>query len=316
MSLRPTQSSCASMSRRAWLLSALAGGASASTWDDEEDLVRAIRTRGTKAGLGAFGVSRSDHFSAIGDAPENFRRETLDVCESVAKSYQAHFRPKGLNVSPPKQHLILVVLASRKSYASFGGEDPGPAVGGHYDQDENYLVTFDFRQSGRAAAVAPARINTRTLVHEATHLLTFNTGLLDRHGDVPRCVSEGLGTYAETWRPRGRGDYGQINSEWLKVFVPNRRKIKDWLPIARLLTDDGLFERKEALNIAYAESWTVVYTLLSSNPGPPKLRRYLDMIQLRRDPADRLKDAEKAFGDLDELDSEVGRNASRLIRRL
>jgi hypothetical protein len=74
--------------------------------------------------------------------------------------------------------------------------------------------------------------------------------------------------------------------------------------------------RKETLNIAYAESWTLVYTLLSSNPGPPKLRRYLDLIQLRRDPADRLKDAEKAFGDLDELDSEVGRNASRLIRRL
>jgi Protein of unknown function (DUF1570) len=303
------------ISRRAWLLTALANAASASVWGDEDDLLGAIRARGVKVGLGAFGVNTSDHFSAIGDAPEDFRQETLDVCESLAKSYQAHFHQKGFNVSPPKQRLNLVVLLGAKSYASFVGDDLGPAVGGHYDQDENYLVTFDFTQPGQRPAVAAARTNTRTLAHETTHLLTFNTGLLDRQADVPRCISEGLGTYAETWRPKGRGKFGQVNSEWLKVFVLNRGKIKDWLPIAKLLTEDGLFDGKETMNMAYAECWTMVHTLLSTEKGLPKFRRYLDLIRLRRDPANRLKDARKALGDLDELDGEVSRNAVRLIRR-
>ena len=37
-----------------------------------------------------------------------------------------------------------------------------------------------------------------TLVHEATHQLSFNTGLLNREGDTPLCIVEGLGTYGES----------------------------------------------------------------------------------------------------------------------
>jgi hypothetical protein len=303
------------LSRRTWLLTVLAGGASASARGDDDELLRAIRARAMKAGLRPFGVDMSDRFAAIGDAPADFRRETLENCEALTKGFQTHFDQKGFNVSPPKQRLNLVVLSGPKSYARFVGDDLGPAVGGHYDQDENYLVTFDFTPPGQLPAVAAARTNTRTLAHETTHLLTFNTGLLDRHADVPRCISEGLGTYAETWRPKGRGKFGQVNSEWLKVFVLNRGKIKDWLPIAKLLTEDGLFDGKETMNMAYAECWTMVHTLLSTEKGLPEFRRYLDLIRLRRDPANRLKDARKALGDLDELDGEVSRNAVRLIRR-
>ena len=96
----------------------------------------------------------------------------------------------------------------------------------------------------------------------------------------------------------------------------NRGKIKDWLPITKLLTDDGLFDGKQTMNMAYAECWTMTYTLLSPEKGPPKFRRYLDLIRLRRDPVNRLEDARKALGDLDELDGEVSRNAVRLIRKL
>jgi hypothetical protein len=304
------------ISRRAWLLNILAGGASATRRLDESDLLQAIRARGMMAGLGPFAVITSENFSAIGDAPADFQRETLDRCESVAKSYQSDFHQKGLPVSLPKQRLNLVVLSGPKSYAKFVGDDLGPAIGGHYDQVENYLVTFDFTEPGRPPSVAAARTNTRTLAHETTHLLTFNTGLLDRQADVPRCISEGLATYGETWGPKGRGKYGQVNSEWLKVFEPNRGKIKNWLPITKLLTDNGLFDGKQTMNMAYAECWTMVYTLLSTEKGPPKLRRYLDLIRLRRGPANRLEDARKALGDLDELDGEVSRNALRLIRKL
>src|SRR5690242_733939 len=113
MKPRPIQSPCVSISRRTWLSSATAGWAFASVRADEHD---ALRTRGREAGLGAFGVSQSDHYSGIGDAPEEFRRETLNVCESIANSYRAHFRKRGFTISLPKQPLTLVVLSGQRSY--------------------------------------------------------------------------------------------------------------------------------------------------------------------------------------------------------
>ncbi len=44
---------------------------------------------------------------------------------------------------------------------------------------------------------ASTRVNTFTLVHEAIHQLTYNTGLLDRQADVPVAISEGLATFGE-----------------------------------------------------------------------------------------------------------------------
>ena len=49
-----------------------------------------------------------------------------------------------------------------------------------------------------------------TLSHEATHQLTFNTGLLNRKGDVPMCIAEGLAVYGEIRSGPGRNEPGRI----------------------------------------------------------------------------------------------------------
>jgi hypothetical protein len=138
MKPRPPQSTWDSISRRSWFLSALAGWASASGGAEGDDGIEAIHTRARNAGLAGFGLNKSDHYSVIGDAPEAYRREILDVCESLATSYLAHFREKGFTISLPRQSLILVALSGPRSYAAFLGENPGPAIGGHYDREENY----------------------------------------------------------------------------------------------------------------------------------------------------------------------------------
>ena len=269
---------------------------------------------GTEAGLGAFAVNTSDRFSAIGDVARTLRRETLDACESLAKSFETHFRQKGFDVSPPRQHLNLVVLSSPKAYAKFVGDDLGPSVGGHYDLDDNYLVTFDFVPASRQPSVAEAHTNTRTLAHEqpicspSTRACSTARVTFGLHQRRPGHLCGNLGTERS----------GQVRSSECRLaegFCPEPRQDPRSGPIARLLTNDGLFDKKETMNMAYAESWTMLYTLLSTEKGPPKLRRYLDLIRPRRDPANRLQDARNALGDLDELDSEISRNASRLIRR-
>ena len=156
-----------------------------------------------KAGLGPFAVSTSDQFSAIGDAHEEFRRETLENCESIAKSYQAHFDQKGFPVSLPKQRLNLVVLSGPKSYAKFVGDDLGPAIGGHYDQDENYLVTFDFTEPGRPPTVAAAH---RTHGLSPTKQLTFSPST--RACSTARRTSRAAS--ARAWRPMARPGDGRI----------------------------------------------------------------------------------------------------------
>ena len=74
--------------------------------------------------------------------------------------------------------------------------------------------------------------NVRTLAHEATHQLTFNTGLLNPRGDVPVSIIEGLACYGETRRLRGRNEPGLLNSPRLDDLAHVQRRAK-WISIVR-----------------------------------------------------------------------------------
>jgi hypothetical protein len=115
--------------------------------------------------------------------------------------------------------------------------------------------------------------------------------------------------------PGGLGHYGQFNRYWLEAFALDRRRIKNWVPIPKLIADDDLFDKEQTRNIAYAESWTTVIMLLSTKDRLPRFRRYLETIRLRRAPGERLKDVRDTLGDLDELDSEVKHYAETMIRK-
>jgi hypothetical protein len=265
-----------------------------------DDEVARLQEMARKAGLAPFrAVDTADypHYLGVGDAPERQIRGALEVCEALASSYQKHFTEKKFAVAFPGRKMTVVVLAGPKSYAAFLGEDPGAEVGGHYELDTNRLVTFDFQTSARA--------NTFTLVHEATHQLTFNTGLLDRDGDVPVCISEGLAMYAETWL-KASPKLGQVNQRRLKQL----REGGNWFPLADLLARDALFDDAATRSAADGESWLLVYYLLRNRDWTDKFRAYLDAIRPRRDAANRLADAEAHFGALSKLETKL-RTAAR-----
>ncbi len=294
------------LSRRSWLFGSIAGALGLAARAEEPkpvagDEVARLQDLARKAKLPPFRTIETEHYLGIGDAPDRQILAALDVCEALAKSYQKHFHDRGFAVALPRRKITVVVLAGPKSYAAFLGEDPGQEVGGHYDLDANRLVTFDFQTSARA--------NTFTLVHEATHQLTFNTGLLDREGDVPVCISEGLAMYAETWL-KASPKLGQVNRRRLNEL----REGRDWFPIplAELLTRDGLFDDPATQHVAYAESWVLVYYLLKNRDWALKLRDYLVAIRPRRDPANRLADAEAHFGTLSKLETKLRKAAPNL----
>ncbi len=316
---RRGEPSAAPLTRRGWLVGTLVAGwglgavgrAGADDAKEQTDIEALAR----KAGLPPFRSSRTEHYFGIGDAPDRYREQAMRIGKALATAFEKHFRGKGFDVTLPKHRLTVVTLGGPGSYAAYLGEDPGQAVGGHYDLDTNRLVIFDFRPGAANLAADPERINTLTLIHEATHQLTFNTGLLNRHGDVPLCLSEGLAMYGEVWRPAvrppaGLPPLGAINTPRLQALA----QAAAWIPLDRLLCDDEPLRAEATQQQAYAQSWLWVHALLTNRASLPKFRAYLDAIRPRRDPKYRLDDATTHLGNLDRLDLTLQQAARRLIR--
>jgi hypothetical protein len=310
--------------RRGWLKAAAGVGAIAVCRpvlgaDTDTDAEAAeIEAQARKARLGPFRSTTTERYFGIGDAPDDHRNQALKWAAALADTYLQVFQEKGFHVAFPPRHLTVLTLKDKASYLAFGG-DPDTIAGGHYNLETNRLVIFDFRGGNNLPKGANLeRINGVALSHEAMHQLTFNTGLLERQGDVPLAISEGLGMYAELWRPDGRTVLGMINRLRLQVLVDRAkqdlRQGEIWIPLATLLTRDDLFDDPANRQLAYAEAWVLVHYLIR-NPGAlPKFRAYLDAIRPRHDASQRLADAKAHLGDLERLNTTLRKEAKRLIQ--
>jgi hypothetical protein len=301
------------LDRRSWMAAALASCLATTGWGDEASETEGVEEQARKNGLTSLRTMRSKHFLAIGNAPDDFLRLILVDCETVALDFMDHFQKKGFAVAFPADRLTAVVLADERDFARFLGRSVDLNVLGIYLARQNWLVLQDFRhvpmREQRAAAT-----NLRTLAHEATHQLCFNTGLLNRRGDAPGCVVEGLGAYGEIRKPNVRMAPGQVNYRQLDNLAHKRRGL-GWTAVDKLLTDDVLRRTADAHEVAlyYAQSWLLVHYMMSEPERVPQLRNYLEAIKTRTNPEHRLDDARSHWGDLDRLDRDLKRYAVRLL---
>ena len=276
---------------------------------EAEDIAR-VEKAARAAKLGAFRHSHSDHFVGIGDAPDAFRQSALRHGEALGQAFLAYFRGRGFTLEYPKRRMTVITLKDADSYAAMLGKAPGKDVGGHYDLDTNRLVIFDFRPGGGDLAAGAERVNLFTLVHETAHQLCFNAGLLDRRGEVPVCISEGLATHVELWRPGVKKAIGGVNLPRLKALVQGQ----DWIPIPDLLESDKAFRAAKTEQLAYAECWVLVYWLLKSRTRLAGMRDYLSDLKRPGKGLSRIQIAERSLGPLAKLDRDVKAEAERLLR--
>jgi hypothetical protein len=309
------------LSRRGWLkgaalvypglaLSAWGQAPSKSTYDaSEQAIIDQVQETARKAGLGPLSHKTSDHFLGLGDASPRFQSQALlQVCEPLSKAFLAHFGQRGFPVALPKRRMTVVTLKDGASYRAYIGQNPGEAVGGHYDAETDQLVVFDF-------GVGQDQANLFTLVHETTHMLSFNTGLLSRQADVPACISEGLATYVERWRPGDRRGIGATNTPRLQVLIDAGAAVLPWIPLTKLVADDGLFDKSETAQLAYAESWLLVHRLMTP-AWRSKFQAYLaGLPKAGAAQQVRVEYAEARLGSLRALDQEIKRHAKDLLRR-
>ncbi len=276
--------------------------------DDAE--IALVENKAKEAGLGGVESTKTEHFLGVGNASRSFQREGLRRCEALGGAFLAHFRGRGFQLAYPAGRLTVIVLKDAQSYATLLGEAPGEEVGGHYDVGTNRLVIFDFRPGQNELGARAERVNLFTLVHETAHQLTFNTGMLDRRGNLPLSILEGLATYVEMWRPGVKNGIGGVNLPRLEAL----RRSEDWIPIADLLAGDKAFE-PQTQQLAYAESWLLVHYLLRSSVRQPRFRSYLSQAQALKKPDDRMRIAEKTLGPLDRLEHAVKADGREYLRR-
>ncbi len=319
--------STGAIGRRAWLAGLGAAWLSASTRGDEPDPAvadadadadaRAIRERGRKAGLGPFRSAESRHYRVIGDAPDAYLKLTLDDCEAVAADYLDFYRARGFAVARPPGRLTAVAFADVRSYAAFLGGRPDDSDGGRFDRASNRLYVHDYRPIGVNPGLRAGHVNLAFLAHEATHQLAFNTGLLDRAGDVPRAIGEGIALFGEVRKPAVPSPPGLVNDMRLTDLARKQRAGVPWITLPRLLVEDALFDAPagfDALILAYAQAWLLAYHLLKDPALLPRSRDYLAAIRPRRDPRSRLDDARAHLGDLGRIDADLKRLSIRLLK--
>ena len=317
------------LSRRAWLARAAAGltglglmpqlARARQDGDDpteEAKEIARVKAVARQANLGAFGENRVPHFLGLGDAEAKYCEQAILICEPLSDAFLAEFRKLGFKVALPRERMTVITLKNKASYDAYCGVVAGDEVGGHFDLETNHLVVFDFRSKRAELAATAERVNTFTLVHEGMHLLSYNSGLLDRKQDVPAAIAEGLATYGELWRPRSKGKMGTVNQPRLKALTDAGNADAHWIPIADLLADDAFFQKNETAQLAYAESWLLVnYLLKRDSPQLARFRAYLASIPARGNESDRKKIAEAALGPLEKLDREVFKSANKLVRK-
>jgi Protein of unknown function (DUF1570) len=330
----------------AWLGASCRAGQPDQVPTEEDQELRAVEAIAAKAGLAAFGTTRSPHYLGVGDASETFRSVAIRDCEAVAADYLDYFRSQGFKVAMPARRLIVVILTDERSRGAFnagpglpispsgGGGGPNRehrpgdrgraapnkanrflVAPGHYEQRTNRVVLNLRAKASRSTAP----LNLRVLVHEATHQLTFNTGLLDRRGDVPKAIGEGLAQFGEIRKTTEKVALGQPHEPNLYVLVRSRRFGPPWYPFAQLLTDDRAFQLSadsRLQQIAYAQAWLLIDYLMKAQSRREAFRAYLEAIRPRVGPEHRLDDAKKHLGDLDRLNQDLVSYFVRLNRGL
>lgn len=255
--------------------------------------------------------------------------------ERLYRGYFSFWKNQGLELAEPEWPLPALVFDDRASYARYARAELAGATGaviGYYSMRTNRVTMYDLtgidgaapRAAGSAARInqilsQPAAERTvATIVHEATHQLVCNSGLLQRHAGVPLWLSEGLAMYFETpdlGSSKGWRAIGAVNRVNLAEFQQSLASRPDD-SLLDLLRDDARLRDPRRAPAAYGESWALTWYLLRCRTA--ELVAYLrELSQLRPleglSADERERQFKRHFGEvLKALDADLLRTIGRL----
>ncbi len=266
----------------------------------------------------------SRHFTAYSNADEDFAGMRLNNCELIYDVFFDHFRKRGFRPHEPACKMMVAIFDSQAGFDAYVGMRMPTAVTGFYHPKTNRLVVYDygrnrdFEEVKREARAMAKRINSDldrrrfidtvnrrasefrtetnigTVMHEVAHQLSFNCGLLNRNGDTPFWLAEGLATYCEATENGAWQGIGEPNPERIQALIPAVRGQAAFIKLRDLLErDDWMKDVKTAL-MAYSQSWALFKMLMEERPA--QLRKFLELNYVRRTNDHRRADFAAAFG--------------------
>jgi hypothetical protein len=286
----------------------------------------------------------SEHFTAMSNADDNFTVMRLNNCELIYDFFYDHFRKKGFALQKPASKLMVAIFDTQAGYEAYVGQKLPSGVVGMYHQGTNRLVVYDLGQNREYLAVKReikeygrqigseldrtrfvetlnrqakewrTGANIAVVMHEVSHQLSFNCGMLNREGDVPLWLAEGLATYCEATDNGAWQGIGEPNPERLMALATIDMKR---IPLHDLVGSDNWLrdakDFKQAL-LGYAQSWALFRMLMEEHPRA--MRNYMALIYPRRTGDYRLTDFCQAFGtDLPRLELRYEQYIEEILTR-
>lgn len=283
-----------------------------------------------------FQVHETPHYLVAYSTSRDYARWTSSLLERLYRAFTNYWGREGLNLTEPEFPLVVVVHADRDAYRQATADDLGAAAGsivGYYNLRTNHVSMYDITGAERVRAAAGRRTSMRditrmlsrpaavplvaTIVHEATHQIAFNCGLMTRYADLPLWLVEGMAVYFEAPdlnSTRGWQGIGRVNYPRLRVFQTN---LPQWRAgdLRRLIKDDRQLRDPRTAGDAYATAWALNYFLIEYRED-----QYSDYVQaMSSKPAfregkqgERVEQFEAYFGDVAELEQAFLERMARL----
>jgi len=291
---------------------------------DGREFGRFMRYLTAENHLGPAGRFESRHFIAYSNADDDFAAMRLNNCELIYDLFFEHFRKAGFKVHAPASKMMVAVFDSQAGFEAYVGQRMPTAVTGLYHTRTNRLVVYDYGQNrafadnkrqvreearrigsdldrrrfietaNRRASEFRTEANIGTVMHEVAHQLSFNCGLLNRDGDVPFWLAEGLATYCEATDNGAWQGIGETNPERIMPLAGPVHGQVPFIKLRDLLEHDDFMKDTKTALLAYAQSWALFKMLMEERPG--QLRKFLELSYPRRTHDHRSTDFAAAFG--------------------
>ena len=270
-----------------------------------------------------FEIAETDHYVLCSNSSSDY----VDFCgrllESVFSQYFRFMTELRIPVQQPSQKLPVVIFASAAEFQAFALQQH-PEISfadtpEYFSVSDNQTLLLDLTgdRSIRSRAsirrvLAEKPLQVATVVHEAVHQLSFNSGLQVRMADNPLWISEGLAMYFETTSLRSTWLWsrpGLVNPRHQPAFVQLAQGHQVSGGITTVIASDAAFLNASEMAAAYAKAWALTHYLFRENKTG--MQAYFQRIAQRRPMVgltaeERIQEFRDAFGKSpDEMEKEL-----------
>ncbi|MEC9095950.1 MAG: DUF1570 domain-containing protein, partial [Planctomycetota bacterium] len=250
-----------------------------------------------------FNIHQTSHYIICFNTVPEYAKWVGTLLERLHRAYYAYWGKRRGDLQAAASPLVVIVHRSQSSFRKRVEGELGVSsefIPGYYNQESNRINLYDLsgltelqekmiaqgRRPGssiqqiRSVLSHPtAERNVATIIHEGTHQLSFNSGMMRRLSQTPLWLSEGMAIYFETpdlGHAVGWSAIGSVNQYNLKHFQYLARN-GELLELEVLLGSDDVFRSSETVRAAYAQSWALNYFLQKTRP-----EHYRSFVKMQR----------------------------------